>query len=92
VLPGIGYKIPRLVLVKVYGTAKKADAAAADAPKMTLPAEFVRLWDWGAFTFMFADEKQNGNPKWRKLNQIPLKGMYSAYPDTEYYELRLGKR
>jgi hypothetical protein len=92
VLPGTGYQVPRLSLVKVYGPATKIEAAA-DAPKMNVGAEFVRLWDWGAFTFLYAKEKKpSGNPKWRKLNQVELTDIYDPTPDTEYYEQRLGKR
>ena len=88
VLTGVGHKIPLLTLIKVYG--KVGMAKGASMP--TVHAQYVRNWHWGTFTFLFASGKQRGSKKWRKHNKVALNGIYSAYPDDRYYQLRLGKR
>lgn len=91
VLRGTGYGIPRLSLVKVYGTAEMK-RGTPEQPVGTVTAEFVRNWDWGAFTFMFAEGGQDGNPRWRALNTVAPDDIYDPYPDEAYYVSRLGKR
>lgn len=85
-VPGVGHKIEKLTLVKVYGTAKVANGAAE------LEAEFVRNWHWGTFTFIMAAGRQHGSERWRKLNTVALDEIYDPYPNDTYYEARLGKR
>jgi len=87
-LPGVGYKLKSLALVKVYGTVSGSGRKALPVVK----AEFVRHWDWGTYTFLMASGKQMGSEKWRKLNSVKLDDIYDPYPDDEYYEKRLGKR
>ena len=86
-LPGVGHKIERLSLVKVYGVAKVTNGLAPE-----LKAEFVRNWHWGTFTFIMAAGTQHGSDAWRKLNTVELDRIYDPYPDDAYYERRLGKR
>lgn len=88
VIPGVGHKIERLTLVKVYGVVSAPKGAAVPEIK----AEFVRNWHWGTFTFLFASGKQRGSERWRKLNTVALDDIYDPYPDDEYYTKRLGKR
>ncbi len=85
-IPGVGHKIERLTLVKVYGTA----TVAKGPPEVK--AEFVRNWHWGTFTFIMAAGKQRGSEAWRKLNTVNLNDIYDPYPKDGYYEARLGKR
>ena len=87
-LPGIGYKLKSLALVKVYGTVAGSGAKSVPVVK----AEFVRHWDWGTYTFLMASGTQHGSEKWRKLNTVDLDSIYDPYPDSKYYEKRLGKR
>lgn len=87
-LPGVGYKLQPLALVKVYGTVAGSGRKALPVVK----AEFVRHWDWGTYTFLMASGKQSGSEKWRKLNTVDLDDIYEPYPNKEYYEKRLGKR
>ncbi|HZN33692.1 MAG TPA: hypothetical protein VFB80_07725 [Pirellulaceae bacterium] len=88
VVPGVGYKLQPLALVKVYGTV--SGPAGDSLPRVT--AEFVRHWDWGTFTFLMAAGTQRGSEKWRKANRVDLDRIYEPYPDDRYYEMRLGKR
>lgn len=85
-IPGVGHKIERLSLVKVYGTARVAKGPPA------VTAVFVRNWHWGTFTFIMAAGKQRGSEAWRKLNTVPLDDIYDPYPNDRFYEARLGKR
>ena len=87
-LPGVGYKLQSLALVKVYGTVVGSGNKALPVVK----AEFVRHWDWGTYTFLMATGTQRGSDKWRKLNKVDLDDIYEPYPDNAYYEKRLGKR
>lgn len=86
VLWGTSHGIKPLSLVKVYGRVNKE---VDSVPYVS--ACYVRAWDWGAFTFM-AYGKQKGNTAWRKLNKVPLRDIYNAWPNKAYYEKRLGKR
>ena len=86
VIPGTGHKLQKLALIKAYGTVAKTETA----PKLT--AEFIRHWEWGTFTFLFASGNQRGSEKWRKLNRVDLDDIYNPYPSDKYYEERLGKR
>lgn len=88
VLPGVGHKVPQLSLIKAYGT---VTGPTEDSPP-NLKAEFVRNWQWGTFTFLFALGTQRGSVKWRKLNRVNLDDIYDPYPEDAYYEARLGKR
>jgi len=87
-LPGVGHKIERLSLIKVYG---QAAAPEGEQPPM-VQCEFARDWHWGAFTFLMAAGTQRGSEKWRKLNKVDLDDIYDPYPGNAYYEQRLGKR
>lgn len=88
ILSGLGYDLPLLTLVKVYGKASVPN----DEHPPKIQAEFVRNWRWGTFTFRFASGKQRGGERWRKLNKVALDDIYDPYPDNRYYERRLGKR
>ena len=87
-VPGVGHKIDRLSLVKVYGVASSQAAKS----KPGIKAEFVRVWHWGTFTFLFASGQQRGSEEWRKLNSVDLDRLYDPYPDEEYYKRRLGEK
>ena len=83
---GIHLGIRKLSLVKVYGNVVDE---VESIPQLS--AEFIRVWDWGLFTFMnYGDQK--GNTSWQKLNKIDVVHIYSAFPNRQYYEDRLGQR
>ena len=88
VFSGVGHEIKPLTLVKVYGVATLADPRS----KPEVKAEFVRVWHWGTFTFLFASGEQRGSEKWRTLNSVELDHIYDPYPDDKYYKRRLGNR
>lgn len=75
-----------LSLVRVFGKVSKGkDNIPEIAP------EYVRVWDWGLFTFMdYSIDKSN--PKWVKLRTVSGERVYSSRPTKKYYEDRLGKR
>jgi hypothetical protein len=85
-IPGVGHKIERLTLLKVYGTAKAGKSG------MELTAEYARNWHQGSFTFIMAAGQQHGSEKWRKLNTVALDDIYDPYPNDDFYVKRLGKR
>jgi hypothetical protein len=85
-LRGTGHKIKRLSLARIYGKVTKEDGTVP-----TVAADYVRLWDWGLFTFMDYG-KDKSNPKWVAARQIKSENAYSSAPDREYYEKLLGKR
>lgn len=86
VLPGATSKLKELSLVKVYG---KVESERDSVPEVR--GEFVRYWDWGAFTFMsYGDQK--GNAKWKDLARIGERRIYQACPSEQYYVDRLGPR
>jgi hypothetical protein len=87
VLAGTGHEIPLLAMVKVYGTVA---SVKDDVPR--LPAEYVRVFNWGTFTFMKDYGKQKGNEAWRSRCSVPMDSMYSPAPGNAYYESRLGSR
>jgi hypothetical protein len=78
-----------LTLVRCYGT---VTAEKQGVP--TLELEFVRVWPWNNFAFMdlggpaYPDRT---NKRWRKGLDLP-DSVYSARPDTAYYERLLGTR
>jgi hypothetical protein len=85
-LRGIHSGIKKLSLVKVYG--RVTDEVEA-IPHIS--ADFLRVWDWGLFTFMsYGDQK--GNASWKRLNRIDDIKIYEPFPKTQYYEDRLGAR
>lgn len=86
VIPGVGHKIDRLTLVKIYGTV----TLSAGQPQVA--GEFVRNWHWGSFTFIAAWGTQHGSEVFRELNTVPLDQIYEPYPTDAYYVRRLGKR
>ncbi len=86
-LKGTGLGITSLSLVKVYGV-----VAGEDEGVPRVEAEFVRNWEWGAFTFLMAYGKQTGNGDWLKLCQVPEDDIYEVQPDDDYYVKRLGPR
>ncbi len=85
-LPGRVANIPKLSLVAVYGKVSKKAAGMAQ-----IDPEYVRVWDWGLFTFMdYGVDKSN--PTWVKLRKVEGKDAYSPRPTRQFYEERLGKR
>jgi hypothetical protein len=86
-LGGTGHEIPLLAMVKVYGTvASEKDGV----PR--LPAAYVRVFNWGTFTFMRDYGKQKGNEAWRSRCTVDMDDMYAPFPGNSYYESRLGSR
>jgi hypothetical protein len=86
VIPGTGYRIKKLALVRVYGhVEKESDGVPIVAP------EFVRVWDWKLFAFM-PYGKDHSNPTWVKLRKMDESHIYSSRPNTLYYEQILGNR
>jgi hypothetical protein len=87
VLPGEVTKkeIPSLGLIRVYGTVAEANSMP------TIQAEFVRVWDWGLFTFMDYG-RDKSNPDWVKLRKVTGDDAYSPHPTTKFYIERLGTR
>jgi hypothetical protein len=54
-------------------------------------AEYVRVWDWGLFTFMdYGVDKTN--PKWRALRHVDGPEAYTSTPTPQFYENVLGRR
>jgi hypothetical protein len=101
VIPGTGYRIKRLALVRVYGTVLN-DSGLNDSGEhesgMREPGgvpvvspEFVRVWDWKLFAFM-PYGKDHSNPNWVKLRKMDESRIYSSRPDVAYYEQILGSR
>jgi hypothetical protein len=78
--------IPPLSLVRVYGKVSKDKDGSA-----SVAAEYVRVWDWGFFTFMDYG-KDKTNPKWLKLRKLDGEDAYSSRPDDAFYEKRIGTR
>lgn len=78
--------IKPLSLVCIYGkVSKSTDGAPVVTP------EYVRVWDWGLFTFMeYGLDK--GNKKWNATRKIAPKDAYENRPMPKYYESVLGKR
>jgi hypothetical protein len=79
-------QIPKLALIRVYG--KVADG---DATRPVVVPEYIRVWDWGRFTFMDYG-KDKSNPAWVKLRKIDPDDVYDSRVSKEYYEARLGPR
>jgi hypothetical protein len=86
VIPGIGHKLKKLELVRIYG---KVSSEEGGLP--VISADLVRSWDWGLFAFMPYGE-DSGNSEWAKLRKSDPDDAYSSHPDQKYYEERLGKR
>jgi hypothetical protein len=82
-LPGLGYDVKPLSLVRVIGVVEKG------VPHVK--AEYVRNWDWGHFSFMDYG-KDAGNAKWAELRKVKGSDAYHPNPNDEFYEERLGKR
>ncbi len=79
-------QIPRLGLICVYGKVTAADST----PPLVVP-EYVRVWDWGLFTFMdYGTDKSN--VAWTKLRKIQPDKVYDSRVSNGYYEARLGPR
>ncbi len=79
-------QLPRLGLICVYGKVTAADST----PPLVVP-EYVRVWDWGLFTFMdYGIDKSNA--AWTKLRKIRPDDVYDSRVSKEYYEARLGPR
>jgi hypothetical protein len=85
-LPRKPDKIGLLSLVCVYGKVNKSDNGMP-----TIAPEYVRVWDWGLFTFMDYG-KDKTNPKWLKLRKVNGRDAYDPRPDQKFYEDRLGIR
>jgi hypothetical protein len=84
---GVGHKIERLDLVRVYGTVMKEKDGVPE-----VAAEYVRCWGWGGFAFMDYGEDKS-NPEWVKLRRAKEEeDVYASRPDRAYYEGLLGKR
>ena len=77
-------EIPRLGLVKVYGAVTMGDDGLP-----LVSADYIRVWDWGLFTFM-AYGQDKSNPKWVKLRQVKEGDAYSSWPTNLFYKERLG--
>lgn len=86
VVAGKAENIPLLSLVRVYGPVAKEEKGVPE-----VAAEFVRVWDWGLFTFMDYG-KDKTNEKWRQLRKVGGPDMYSSRPSRKFYEERLGLR
>jgi hypothetical protein len=86
VIPGTGYRIKKLALVRVYGTVERE----SDGMPVVSP-EFVRVWDWKLFAFM-PYGTDHSNPNWVKLRKMEESRIYSSHPDVSYYEQILGTR
>jgi len=85
-LPGKVDNVPMLSLVRVYGKASKGKDGLP-----TITSEYIRLWDWGLFSFMDYG-KDRTTPKWLKLRKLSGKRAYSSRPTKKFYEERLGTR
>jgi hypothetical protein len=78
--------VPSLSLVRVFGKVVKGKDGTPE-----VSAEYVRVWDWGLFTFMdYGVDKTN--PTWRARRQIEADNIYTPRPTPAYYESVLGKR
>ena len=86
VVDGRAKEVPLLGLVRVYG---KVSAGKDGLP--VVAAEYVRVWDWGLFTFMNYGIDRT-NEAWRKLRRIDGDDVYTPRPTRKYYEDVLGKR
>jgi len=86
VLPSRVTNLRRLSLVRVYG-----NATVGNDGLPCVAAEYVRVWDWGLFTFMnYGQDKTNAT--WVKLRKVKGEDCYSPRPDRAFYEQRLGTR
>jgi hypothetical protein len=86
IVKGNTQEIKLLSLIKVYGIVSDELNSIP-----VVSADYIRVWDWGLFTFMSYGE-QKGNKKWKKLNKVDEKHIYDPSPDNQFYEDRLGKR
>jgi hypothetical protein len=91
VIPGMGYRIKKLALVRVYGTVEHESGAHASGGVPVVSAHFIRVWDWKLFAFM-PYGKDHSNPNWVKLRKMDESRIYSSHPDVPYYEQILGSR
>lgn len=84
-VPGKISNIPLLSLVALYGKISLKDNSIPE-----LAPEYIRVWDWGLFTFMdYGTDKSNS--EWVKLRSLK-NDFYNPRPNSEYYESLLGKR
>ena len=79
-------EIPVLSLIGVYGTVKEGVESVP-----LLNAEYIRVWDWGLFSFMDYG-KDKSTPKWKELRKVKSEDVYDPRPSKDFYEARLGKR
>jgi hypothetical protein len=86
VVVGEAREVPALALVRAYGTVAAGKDGVAE-----VSAEYVRVWDWGLFTFMNYGADRT-NKAWTDLRRIKGDDIYTPRPDTKYYEAVLGKR
>lgn len=79
-------EISPLSLVCVYGP------VAADANgRVSIKADYIRVWDWGRFTFMdYGVDKSNST--WVALRKVTGSRVYDSEVSLKYYEDRLGPR
>jgi len=85
VLPGTGYGVQPLGLLRVYG---KVVSVKDGVPRVE--AEYVRQFAWGRYCFMMVNGKPAGNQAWRKLCKVADDDIYEPFPDPQYYVDRLG--
>jgi len=78
--------VPPLSLICAYGKVAKGPGDVA-----TITAEYIRVWDWGLFSFMDYG-KDKSNPIWTRLRKVAGEDAYSSRPTVDFYEERLGKR
>lgn len=77
--------IPPLSLIRAYGA-----VSVKDDQTVSVVAEYIRVWECGLFAFMdYGIDKTN--PKWKALRKLSGHDVYTARPDTAYYESVLGK-
>jgi hypothetical protein len=91
VIPGTGYRIKKLALVRVYGKVERESGVRESGGAPVVSPEFVRVWDWKLFAFM-PYGNDHSNPNWVKLRKMDESRIYSSHPDVPYYEQILGAR
>ena len=85
-LPGKADVLAMLDLVRIYGKVAREEKGIPE-----VAPEYVRVWDWGLFTFMDYG-KDKSNPQWVKLRKVTGPDVYSPRPTKKFYEDRLGPR
>lgn len=79
-------QVPALSLVRVYGPVS-IDETGLPA----VAAQYIRVWDWGLFTFMDYG-KDKSAPEWVQLRNVQGGDVYSSRVNQQFYEDRLGPR